>query len=73
MFVGPFQEHLVHVLEDNRNAIVIPRPWDSMPAAVAKLLLAKGIAPDQPTEVWEHFTQSEGRLERAFGRMRLRF
>ncbi len=43
----------------SRNAIVIPRPWDFMPAAVAKLLLAKGISPNHPTEVWEHLTQSE--------------
>jgi cobalt-precorrin-7 (C5)-methyltransferase len=57
--ITPFQEHLVHVLEDNRNAIVIPRPWDFMPAAVAKLLLAKGISSNHPTEVWEHLTQSE--------------
>ncbi|HZC34880.1 MAG TPA: cobalt-precorrin-7 (C(5))-methyltransferase [Chthoniobacterales bacterium] len=65
--IGPFQEHLVHVLEDNRNAIVIPRPWDFMPAAVAKLLLARGVSPDHPTEVWEHLTQSEAAWKGVLG------
>ena len=31
----PFKRHLVHVLADERNAIVIPRPWDFMPKDVA--------------------------------------
>jgi cobalt-precorrin-7 (C5)-methyltransferase len=57
--ITPFQKHLVHVLEDSRNAIVIPRPWDFMPAAVATYLTENGISPDHPTEVWEHLTQSE--------------
>jgi cobalt-precorrin-7 (C5)-methyltransferase len=57
--IAPFQKHLVHVLEDSRNAIVIPRPWDFMPAAVATYLTENGISPDHPTEVWEHLTQSE--------------
>jgi cobalt-precorrin-7 (C5)-methyltransferase len=57
--IASFQKHLVHVLEDSRNAIVIPRPWDFMPAAVASYLTENGISPDHPTEVWEHLTQSE--------------
>jgi cobalt-precorrin-7 (C5)-methyltransferase len=57
--IAPFQKHLVHVLKDSRNAIVIPRPWDFMPAAVATYLTENGISPDHPTEVWEHLTQSE--------------
>jgi cobalt-precorrin-7 (C5)-methyltransferase len=57
--IAPFQKHLVHVLEDGRNAIVIPRPWDFMPAAVASYLTENRISPDHPTEVWEHLTQSE--------------
>ncbi len=55
----PFKEHLVHVLEDGRNAIVIPRPWDFMPKEIAAFLLRRGISPDQTTEVWERLTQSE--------------
>ena len=57
--ITPFQEHLVHVLNDNRNAIVIPRPWDFMPAVVASFLLGKKVFPNHPTEVWEHLTSDE--------------
>ena len=55
----PFQKHLVHVLEDGRNAIVIPRPWDFMPSDVAAYLLAAGISGEHPVEVWEQLTRAE--------------
>jgi cobalt-precorrin-7 (C5)-methyltransferase len=55
----PFQKHLVHVLEDGRNAIVIPRPWDFMPADIAKYLLDAGIPGTHPVEVWEQLTRAE--------------
>jgi len=59
----PFKRHLVHVLEDQRNAIVIPCPWDEarsfMPWHIAAYLLEHGIPAQQPVEVWEHLTQSE--------------
>ena len=55
----PFQTHLRHVLQDERNAIVIPRPWDFMPKDIAHYLLEHGIAPQHPVEVWEHLTQNE--------------
>src|SRR5260364_443467 len=29
--IEPFKQHLVHVLDDQRNAILTPRPWDFMP------------------------------------------
>lgn len=57
--IKPFQRHLVHALEDGRNAIVIPRPWDFMPKEIAAYLLAQGIAADHPVEVWERLTQAE--------------
>jgi len=57
--IAPFQEHLVHALQDDRNVIVIPRPWDFMPKAIAAFLLARGIAPGHQTEVWERLTQNE--------------
>ena len=57
--IAPFQRHLIHVLQDERNAIVIPRPWDFMPKEIAAFLLAGGIAPNHPTEVWERLTQAE--------------
>jgi cobalt-precorrin-7 (C5)-methyltransferase len=57
--IGQFKEHLVHVLNDGRNAIVIPRPWDFMPSHVSLFLLSRGISPRHPVEVWERLTQSE--------------
>ena len=57
--VQPFKIHLVHALADGRNAIVIPRPWDFMPRAVAAFLLENGVPPAQPVEVWERLTGDE--------------
>ena len=57
--IAPFQEHLVHALQDDRNAIVIPRPWDFMPKTIAAFLLARGVASAHPTEVWERLSQNE--------------
>jgi precorrin-8X/cobalt-precorrin-8 methylmutase len=57
--IAPFQEHLVHALQDDRNVIVIPRPWDFMPKTIAAFLLARGLAPGHPTEIWERLTQNE--------------
>ena len=40
---------LVEMLKDRRRSlIVLPRPFDLMPAAIASLLLEKGIAADTP-------------------------
>jgi len=59
----PFKRHLVHVLNDGRNAIVIPCPWDAarsfMPRHIAAYLLENGVQPDHPTEVWENLTRGE--------------
>lgn len=55
----PFKRHLVHVLEDQRNAIVIPHTWDFMPKAIAEFLCEQGVSPDHPLEVWEHLTRNE--------------
>ena len=57
--IAPFQRHLVHALQDDRNAIVIPRPWDFMPKEIAAFLLGSGIAGEHPVEVWERLTQAE--------------
>ncbi|MDM5180203.1 cobalt-precorrin-7 (C(5))-methyltransferase [Massilia sp. DJPM01] len=61
--LDPFKRHLVHVLQDQRNAIVIPCPWDAarsfMPWHIAAYLLENGISPDHPTEVWENLTRGE--------------
>lgn len=59
----PFKRHLVHVLNDERNAIVIPCPWDAarsfMPPHIAAYLLEQGVSPEHPTEVWENLTRGE--------------
>lgn len=55
----PFKRHLVHVLNDERNAIVIPCPWDLMPRDIAQYLLESGISPAHRTEVWENLTRGE--------------
>jgi precorrin-6B methylase 1 len=47
------------VLEDQRNAIVIPHTWDFMPATIASYLITQGISPDHQVEVWEHLTATE--------------
>jgi cobalt-precorrin-7 (C5)-methyltransferase len=57
----PFKRHLLHVLADERNAIVIPRPWDFMPKDVAAFLLSQGVAAEHPVEVWENLTSREAR------------
>ena len=61
--LDPFKRHLVHVLEDQRNAIVIPCPWDAarsfMPRHIAAYLLENGISSEHPTEVWENLTGNE--------------
>lgn len=61
--LAPFKRHLLHVLQDERNAIVIPCPWDAarsfMPRHIAAYLLENGVPPDQPTEVWENLTRAE--------------
>lgn len=59
----PFKRHLVHVLNDERNAIVIPCPWDAarsfMPRHIAAYLIGHGVSPEHPTEVWENLTRNE--------------
>ena len=57
--IEPFKKHLVTVLKEGRNAIVIPLPWSFMPKDIAQFLLESGCSPDHQTEVWENLTQSE--------------
>jgi cobalt-precorrin-7 (C5)-methyltransferase len=67
----PFKQHLVHVLNDDRNAIVIPCPWDAarsfMPPHIAAYLLEQGVSPDHPTEVWENLTRAEAEWHGTLG------
>ena len=67
----PFKQHLVHVLQDQRNAIVIPCPWDAarsfMPPHIATYLIEQGISADHPTEVWENLTRAEAEWRGTLG------
>ncbi len=63
----PFKRHLVHALEDERNAIVIPRPWDFMPKDIATYLVARGIAAEHPVEVWENLTSRDAQWTGTLG------
>lgn len=63
----PFRRHLVHALRDGRNAIVIPRPWDFMPRDVAAYLVAQGIDPAHPVEVWENLTTADAEWRGTLG------
>jgi cobalt-precorrin-7 (C5)-methyltransferase len=69
--LDPFKRHLVNVLKDQRNAIVIPCPWDAarsfMPMHIAAYLLEHGVAPDHPTEVWENLTGAEAEWRGSLG------
>jgi precorrin-6y C5,15-methyltransferase (decarboxylating) CbiE subunit len=57
--IEPFKRHLVSVLLDHRNAIIIPRPWDFMPKDIAGFLLEEGIDESLEVEVWENLTRDE--------------
>lgn len=59
----PFKRHLAHALQDERNAIVIPRPWDFMPKDIAAFLLAQGVSAEHPVEVWENLTSREAQWQ----------
>lgn len=55
----PFKQHLSQSLKLDRNAIVIPRPWDFMPEQVAIYLIGEGVSKDLQVEVWENLTMRE--------------
>lgn len=67
----PFKRHLVHVLNDDRNAIVIPCPWDAarsfMPRHIAAYLIENGVSSEHPTEVWENLTGNEAEWRGTLG------
>ena len=63
----PFKNHLVTVLQQDRNAIVIPLPWGFMPKDISEYLITQGVSPIHKVEVWENLSKNEaeweGRLE----------
>jgi precorrin-6y C5,15-methyltransferase (decarboxylating) CbiE subunit len=57
--IEPFKHHLLHALQDGRNAIVIPLPWSFMPAEIAAWLVENGLSETHRVEVWENLTGDE--------------
>lgn len=55
----PFKRHLLSAIKDERNVIVVPRPWDFMPKDIAEYLLKCGISREHKVEVWENLTINE--------------
>lgn len=51
--------------EGKRHVIALPRPFDLMPADIARLLLAEGVAPARAVRVFEELTRP-GQRERGF-------
>ncbi len=50
---------LVSSLKSGKAAIVIPLPWDFMPAEICKYLIENGISSTTPVQVFEHLTWPE--------------
>ena len=53
------KEFLVSSLKNGKSAIVIPLPWDFMPAEICKYLIENGIPSATPVQVFEHLTWPE--------------
>ena len=53
------REYLVAVLRWGKPAIVIPRPWDFMPRAIARFLIANAVPPDTVVTVYERLTTED--------------
>lgn len=50
-------EELVYYLnEGRRHIILLPRPYDLMPAAIADHLLKEGVSPERPVTVYQRLT-----------------
>ena len=56
-------DELVHYVNDGRRHVVLlPRPFDLMPAAIATGLLDAGVRADLPVQVYQRLTlEDEGR------------
>ena len=53
------KEFLVSSLKQGKVAIVIPLPWDFMPAEISQFLLDRGIPHNTHVDVFEHLTWPE--------------
>lgn len=54
---GSALEELVHYLkEERRNIILLPRPYDLMPAGIAAGVIEEGVSGDRPVTVYQRLT-----------------
>lgn len=53
------KEFLVQALKQGKAAIVIPLPWDFMPAEISQFLIDRGIPSKTKVNVFEHLTWPE--------------
>ncbi len=54
---GSALEELVHYLkEERRNIILLPRPYDLMPAGIAAGVIQEGVSGDRPVTVYQRLT-----------------
>jgi cobalt-precorrin-7 (C5)-methyltransferase len=53
------KEFLVSALKSGKAAIVIPLPWDFMPAEISRYLIEQAIPPETEVNVFEHLTWPE--------------
>lgn len=59
------KKFLVSALKLGKAAIVIPLPWDFMPAEISRYLIEQGIPPKTKVNIFEHLTWPE---EKAYSR-----
>ena len=57
------RELILMLKNRRRSVIVLPRPFDLMPAAIASLLLEEDIAPDTPLYAMQQLSLPEERIE----------
>lgn len=57
--LGRDREHLLAALRAGRPAMVLPRPWDFMPDAIARFLVSNGLPPETAVTVYERLTIDE--------------
>ncbi len=58
---GDLDELVHYVNEGRRHVVLLPRPFDLMPAAIAKGLLDAGIRADLPVQVYQRLTLEDER------------
>ena len=56
------RDFLNAALEGARHLLVLPRPWDFMPAAMAQFLIRGGVSEDRRVSVYESLTLAEERV-----------